>query len=163
MESSEVKIRYDYAFDKIKKLDEREENFIQILPQEKFKDEEKYFGGRDTILQEACFLNVDDSDSGSGYDILVNRTRMATYETSEQAKAVIEMIAKAVNRGDKVFRLPEQDYFYQVESLFNAQRILKKYMVELKKAVGVGRLILKDRIAFEQQRIIEILAELKTA
>ena len=73
------------------------------------------------------------------------------------------MIQSVIERGEKTFKLPEQEYFYQLEGLFNAQRILKNYMAELKKAVGVRRIILKDRIAWEQQRITEILSNLKVA
>ena len=106
-------------------------------------------------------MEVRDAEEGEGYRILVNWGTFATYETLEQVDEVLKMIQSAIERGEKSFKLPEQEYFYQLESLFNAQRILKNYMSELKKAVGFHHLILKDRIAWEQQRITEILSNLK--
>ena len=148
-----------YAEKYAKKIDEREENHICFIPQEKFQA--GGFWKKDNVLDVAGFLEVRDAEEGEGYRILVNWGTFATYETLEQVDEVLKMIQSAIERGEKNFKLPEQEYFYQLESLFNAQRILKNYMSELKKAIGYHRLILKDRIAWEQQRITEILSNLK--
>ena len=115
------------------------------------------------ILEDACFLDLEESDSGEGYSILVNWGVVAEYETLEQAKEVVSMIGAAVNRGDEVFKLPEQEYFYQLESLFDSQRLLKRYLAQIKTAKNVEVARLKNFIEFETQRISEILLSLRVA
>ena len=149
-----AKLDLYYGGDQVRKLDEREENFIRIIPQEKCR--KNLVSDNDMILDCSSFLHHEEKSDGTT-KIFVNWGEFAEYETVEQAKEVIDAIGSAVNRGDKIFVLPEQEYFYQLESLFNAQRILKNYLSEFQKSAGVWRVILKDRISFEHQRIKEII------